>query len=174
MGGEKEKEGYFRLCRIYKSIKDRDTAPASVCLDLERKVCEIATSVYGSEHRFHTTLHNAAPNMFTFLQFPGMPPHNNPAELEVRDTIVYHRGIRHKLNNAEGMRVFSILISFARTCHKQGIFPWMAIMEACHNHSWNIFEDGVPDPEKYWCKPRPAAEPHPDTGPPLQHPAIPA
>ena len=67
--------------------------PAPVCLDLERKVCEIATSVYGPEHSFCTTLHNAAPNMFTFLQFPGMPPHNNPAELEVRDTIVYHRGI---------------------------------------------------------------------------------
>ena len=112
--------------------------------------------------------------MFTFLQFPGMPSHNNPAELKVRDTIVYHRGIRHKLNNAEGVRAFPVLIGFARTCRKLGIFPWMAIMEACHNHSWNIFEDGVPDPEKYWCKPRPAAEPHPDTGPPLKHPAIPA
>ena len=46
-GGEKGKEGYFRLCMIYKSVVNRDTAPAPDCLDLERKACEIAISVYG-------------------------------------------------------------------------------------------------------------------------------
>ena len=48
-----------------------------------------------------------------------MPPHSNAAELEIRDAVDLHR-------NTGGRRegeVFSVLISVARTCHKQGIFP---------------------------------------------------
>ena len=40
--------------------------------------------------------------MFTFLRHPGMPPHNNAAELEIRDTAVLHRNVRHQLSDAEG------------------------------------------------------------------------
>ena len=46
--------------------------------------------------------------------------------------------------------MFSVLISFDRTCRKQKIFPWIAAMEACRNHTWNI-EDGVPDPDDPSC-----------------------
>ena len=56
-----------------------------------------------------------------------MPPHNNAAELEIRDTVVLHRNVRYHLSEPEGMGVFSVLISVARTCHKQGIFSRVAV-----------------------------------------------
>ena len=65
--------------------------------------------------------------MFAFLRYPDMPPHNNAAELEIRDTAVLHRNVRHQLSESEGREVFSVLISVARTCHKQGIFPRQAV-----------------------------------------------
>ena len=62
--------------------------------------------------------------MFTFLRHPDMPPHNNAAELEIRGTA---RDMRHQLSTVEGLEVFSVLISVARTCYKQGIFPRPAV-----------------------------------------------
>ena len=82
----------------------------------------------------------AAPCLFTFLRYPGMPPHNNGAELEIRDTVVLHRNVRHQLSEPEGREVFSVLISVARTCHKQGIFPRVAVEELIRDPGWNIFE----------------------------------
>ena len=78
-------------------------------------------------HKFKVTLWGAAPCLFTFLRYPGMPPHNNAAELEIRDAVVLHRNVRHQLSKPEGREVFSVLISVARTCHKQESFrasPW--------------------------------------------------
>ena len=63
------------------------------------------------------------PYLFTFLRYPGMPPHNNGAELEIRDTAVLHRNVRHQLSTTEERDVFSVLVSVARTCRKLGIFP---------------------------------------------------
>ena len=92
---------YRRLLVIYKRIKDRKSASCAECLDLERTVLEIA-SAYGNveqkkEHdgcKFRVTLEGAAPYLFTFLRYPGMPPHNNAAELEIRYAVVLHRNVR--------------------------------------------------------------------------------
>ena len=54
--------------------------------------------------------HITASYLFTFLRYPGMPPHNNAAELEIRDTVVLHRNVRRHLLEPEGMEVFSVLI----------------------------------------------------------------
>ena len=69
-----------------------------------------------------------------------MPPHNNGAELEVCDTVVLHRNARHQLSEPEGREVFSVLISAVRTCHKQGIFPRVAVEGLIRDLGWSIFK----------------------------------
>ena len=79
---------------------------------MQRTLHNVAQS-YPEKHKFRITLENAAPFLFTFLRYPGMPPHNNDAECEIRDTVVLQRNVRHHLVNAEGMEVFSVLVSVA-------------------------------------------------------------
>ncbi len=68
-----------------------------------------------------------------------MPPHNNAAELEIRDTVVLHRNVRHQLSEPDGRHVFSVLVSVARTCQKMGVFPRMAV-ERMIDPDWRIFK----------------------------------
>ena len=69
-----------------------------------------------------------------------MPPHNNDAERDIRDAVVLQRNVRHKLSVAEGMKVFSVLVSVARTCHKQGILPRIAVESLIRDPGWKIFK----------------------------------
>ena len=131
------------LILCHQPIMQENPGPAE-CRDLEKAVLEIALS-YGRSHKFYTTLENAAPHLFTFLRHPGMPPHNNAAELEIRDTVVLHRNVRHQLSEPEGREVFSVLISVARTCYKQGIFPRVAVENIIRNPDWSIFEQSNQD-----------------------------
>ena len=101
---------HHRLLALYNTIKKMGSADSNECLSLEKTVLGIA-SMYDKSHNFRTTLENAAPNLFVFLQCPGMPPHNNAAELEIRDGIVLQRNVRHHLPTPEGRQVFSALIS---------------------------------------------------------------
>ena len=130
---------YRRLLSLYKRIKGRESAGSAECLDLERAVLQIAVS-YGKGHRFRGTLEGAAPHRFTFLRYPGMSPHNNAAELEIRDSVVLHRNVRHQLSEPEGRAVFSVLVSVARTCYRRGIFPRMAVEELARDPDWSIFK----------------------------------
>ncbi len=130
---------YERLLKMYHDIKDLDTADAAKRRDLEKRVLGIAAS-YGESHPFKTTLEGAAPDLFTYLQYPGMPPHNNDAERDIRDAVVLQRNVRHKLSVAEGMKVFSVLVSVARTCHKQGILPRIAVESLIRDPGWKIFK----------------------------------
>ena len=129
---------YRRLLSLYGRIKDTESACSAECLDLERVVLQIAAS-YGEGHKFRGTLEGAAPHLFTFLRYHGMPPHNNAAELEMRDAVVLHRNVRHQLSEPEGREVFSVLVSVARTCHKRGIFPRVAVEELARDPDWSIF-----------------------------------
>ena len=138
---------YRRLLATYKRIKGRESASCAECLDLERAVIEIAVAYEEAErkkehdgHKFKVTLEGAAPCLFTLLRYPGMPPHNNAAKLEIRDAVVLHRNVRHQLSKPEGREVFSVLISVARTCHKQGIFPRVAVENLIRNPDWSIFK----------------------------------
>ncbi len=68
-----------------------------------RVVCIQVPKADNSEgHKFRTKLEGAAPHLLTFLRYPGMPPRNNGAQLEIRDTAVLHRNVRHQLSTAEG------------------------------------------------------------------------
>ena len=130
---------YDRLLRMYNDIKNMGRASAAQCRDLEKHVLEIAMS-YGEAHEFRTTIEGAAPYLFTFLKYPGMPPHNNDAERDIRDTSVLQRNVRHKLCEPDGMNVFAVLVSVSRTCYKQGIFPRIAVEELIKNPDWSIFK----------------------------------
>ena len=50
-----------------------------------------------------------------------------------------HRNVRHQLSEPEGRDVFSVPISVARTCHKQGIFPRQAVENIIRDPGWSIF-----------------------------------
>ena len=101
---------------------------------------EIATAY--TDHGFRTTLTSAAPNLFTFLRYPGMPPTNNGTERDIRDAVVLQRKFRHKFVSPEGMHVFSVIQSFNRTCRKLGLVPWMCVEKIAENPNYNIFEAG--------------------------------
>ena len=56
-----------------------------------------------------------------------MPPHNNGAERDIRDTSVLQRNVRHKLCESDGMNVFAVLVSVSSTYYKQGTFPCITV-----------------------------------------------
>ena len=88
-------------------------AKRQACTEFEERVmCVVAA--YGS-HDFATTLRGAAPNLFTFLMHPGMPPTNNDTERDIRDAVVVQRKIRRRFVNARGRHVFSVIQSFNST-----------------------------------------------------------
>ena len=124
---------------MYKRIKERESAGSAECLDLERAVLQIAAP-YSEGHRFRGTLEGTAPHLLTFLRYPGMPPHIDAAELEIRDSVVLHRNARHQLSEPEGRAAFSVLVSVARACYKQGIFPRMSVEELAKDPDWGIFK----------------------------------
>ena len=130
---------YCRLLSVYRAIKAKKSACSSECLFLERAVLEIASS-YPDGHKFRITLEGAAPHLFTFLRYPGMPPHNNGAELEIRDTAVLHRNVRHQLSTIQGREVLSVLVSVAHTCRKLGIFPRTAVECLIRDPDWRLFK----------------------------------
>ena len=77
-------------------------------MDLSRRAHGIATSYEDAKVRTH--LLNALPDMFTFLSYPGMPPHNNDTERAIRDGIIPQRNSRHKTMNARGRKTLSMLL----------------------------------------------------------------
>ena len=156
---------YRRLLKVFHDAKRiaGDTAGSGgadvgTCLDLERRVLEIATAY--ADHDFRTTLTNAAPSLFTFLRYPGMPPTNNGTERDIRDAVVLQRKFRHKFVSPEGMHVFSVIQSFNSTCRKLGLVPWMCVEKIAGNPNYNIFEAG---PEMARAPAPPADAPESDT-----------
>ena len=141
------------------------------CLDLERRVLEIATAY--ADHGFRTTLTNAAPNLFTFLRYPGMPPTNSGTERDIRDAVVLQRKFRHKFVSPEGMHVFSAIQGFDRTCRKLGSALRMCVEKIAENPNYNIFEAG---PEMARAPVPPTDAPESDTfyadQAPVEHPAV--
>ena len=98
-----------------------------------------------------------------------MPPHNNPAEPEMRDGVAGQRNVRHQTTAPDGREIFSRLTTFAITCRKNGMLPCRAVVEMARNPEWNMFKPG-PQAGREWCVfDSPAAElvRPPGAGPPL-------
>ena len=151
---------YRRLQGIFheaKKLAGSGGADVDTCLAMERRALELA-AMYG-DHGFGATLTNAAPNLFTFLRHPGMPPTNNATEQDIRGGVVLQRNIRHRFVNAKGMHVFSALQSFNRTCRRLGLVPWMCVERIVEDPDYSIFEAG---PEVGGAAPAPGAGHEPD------------
>ena len=144
--GSLEEELHQGLRGIFHAAKQiaADTAGSGgadtdTCMDLKMQVLAVA-SLYGKCH-FAGTLRNAAPNLFTFLRYPGMPPTNNAAEGDIRDGVVLERNIRQKMTTKEGMHAFAVIHSFTQTCRKLRLAPWKQVINIVRNRDWNIFDE---------------------------------
>ena len=144
--GSLEEELHQRLRGIFHAAKRTaaDTAGSGgadtdTCMDLKMQVLAVA-SLYG-KLPFAGTLRNAAPNLFTFLRYPGMPPTNNATEGDIRDGIVLERKIRQKMTTKEGMHVFAVIHSFTQTCRKLRLVPWKQVANIVRDRDWNIFDE---------------------------------
>ena len=41
------------------------------------------------------TVTSTSPQLYTFLRYPSMPSHNNTTEVEIRESVVLNRNMRH-------------------------------------------------------------------------------
>ena len=144
--GSLEEELHQRLRGIFHAAKRTAAGTAGsggadtdTCMDLKMQVLAVA-SLYG-KLPFAGTLRNAAPNLFTFLRYPGMPPTNNAAEGDIRDGVVLERKIRQKMTTKEGMHVFAVIHSFTQTCRKLRLVPWKQVVNIVRDRDWNIFDE---------------------------------
>lgn len=116
-------------------------APVSTCNRFADEVRDLAAG-YG-DLKFAGTLHAAADNLFTFLRRPGMPPTNNGSERDIRDWVVPIRVVSHKFMTERGMRVFSILQSFAATCSRLNLDVGGSFLRVLRDPPYNIVREGL-------------------------------
>ena len=116
-------------------------ADMTTCRQFADEVRRLAAR-YGNL-KFAGTLHSAADNLFTFLRYPGMPPTNNGSERDIRDWVVPIREVSHKFMTERGMRVFSILQSFAATCSKLNLNVGKSFLKVLHDPTYNIVREGL-------------------------------
>ena len=82
------------------------------------QVKDIAAVYTELDHKFGVTLHNAAPDLFTFVKYPGMPATNNMSERTLRP-VVLHKKIRQMFRSATGMQTYSTLMTCMTTWKAQ-------------------------------------------------------
>ena len=131
---------YDMFLAFYKKIKKVKTLAPLTTMHLAREAYSIAAPYKNKSTSTH--IQNTIPHIFTFLTVPGMPPHNNDTEREIRDGIIPHRNAIHKISISESRQTMFSLISFTRTCHKQDISPAKATLEPITNRDWDIFKHG--------------------------------
>ena len=129
---------YDMMLELYEDAKRIKTLAPLTRMDLSRRAHGIATSYEDAKVRTH--LLNALPDMFTFLSYPGMPPHNNDTERAIRDGIIPQRNSRHKTMNARGRKTLSMLLTFALTCARQDVSPGRGLLECLLDPDWDLFE----------------------------------
>ena len=137
-GDPADEARYDMMLGLYGDAKRIKTLAPFTRMDLSRRAHGIVTSYEDGKVRTH--LLNALPDMFTFLSYPGMPPHNNDTERAIRDGIIPQRNSRHKTMNARGRKTLSMLLTFALTCAKQDASPGRGLLECLLDPDWDLFE----------------------------------
>ena len=137
-GDPADEARYDMMLELYWDAKGIKALAPFTRMDLSRRAHGIATSYEDGKVRTH--LLNALPDMFTFLSYPGMPPHNNDTERAIRDGIIPQRNSRHKTMNARGRKTLSMLLTFALTCGRQDISPGRGLLECLLDPDWDLFE----------------------------------
>ena len=135
---------YDMMLELYWDAKGIKALAPFTRMDLSRRAHGIATSYEDAKVRTH--LLNALPDMFTFLSYPGMPPHNNDTERVIRDGIIPQRNSRHKTMNARGRKTLSMLLTFALTCGRQDISPGRGLLECLLDSDWDLFDKAEETP----------------------------
>ncbi len=160
---------YLDLYRSLKSIfhRAKEVAAATaaaggadmgICREMADEVRVVAAG-YGRLD-FANKLASAADNLFTFMRYPGMPPTNNGSERDIRDWVVPIREVSHKFMTLQGMRVFSILQSFAATCSKLHLDVGAAFLKVLDDPAYNVVLEGLRgDPEDLPMLPAPGTVP---------------
>ena len=147
-GGPEDEARHNWLLGYYRKISTVPALAPFTVMYLGREFHD-AVSAY-PEGKLKTHLSNAAPYVLTFLGFRGMPPHNNAAELAIRDNIVTHRNNHRMISTPEGCEAFSRIITIGGTARMNGMFAGRAFTEIARNPDWNMFDPGPwagPD----WC-----------------------
>ena len=80
----------------------------------------IAGAYAGLDDGFAVHLKNAAPDLFTFIRYPGMEPTNNESERMLRKVVI-HRKIRQKLVTIGGKIMFGTIMTCLLTWDKLGL-----------------------------------------------------
>ena len=137
-GDPADEARYDMMLELYEDAKGIKALAPFTRMDLSRRAHGIVTSYEDGKVRTH--LLNALPDMFTFLSYPGMPPHNNDTERAIRDGIIPQRNSRHKTMNARGRKTLSMLLTFALTCAKQDVSPGRGLLECLLDSDWDLFE----------------------------------
>ena len=137
-GDPADEARYDMMLELYGDAKRIKALAPLTHMDLSRRAHGIVTSYEDGKVRTH--LLNALPDMFTFLSYPGMPPHNNDTERAIRDGIIPQRNSRHKTMNARGRKTLSMLLTFALTCAKQDVPPGRGLLECLLDSDWDLFE----------------------------------
>ena len=110
-------------------------------IDLGKRRTELAPDVYDTEcaviydrfgdlatttsenadvRRIHKRLHKYVEELFTFLEVPGIPADNNPAERDIR-SVAATRADGGVNRTDWGAKAFANIKSVIRTCQKQGL-----------------------------------------------------
>ena len=129
---------YDMMLELYEDAKRIKALAPFTHMDLSQRAHGIVTSYEDGKVRTH--LLNALPDMFTFLSYPGMPPHNNDTERAIRDGIIPQRNSRHKTMNARGRKTLSVLLTFALTCARQDVSPGRGLLECLLDPGWDLFD----------------------------------
>ena len=135
---------YDMMLELYEDAKRIKALAPFTHMDLSQRAHGIVTSYEDGKVRTH--LLNALPDMFTFLSYPGMPPHNNDTERAIRDGIIPQRNSRHKTMNARGRKTLSMLLTFALTCAKQDVSPGRGLLECLLDSDWDLFDKAEETP----------------------------
>ena len=139
-GGAGDRARHGQASGFYHKIKRVKTAAPFTVTELTREVQPIISAYPESRLKKHQA--KAVPHMFTSLSYPGMPPHNNAAELATRDGPVRHRNVRHQITTPGRREAFSRLLTFVMTCGTNHIFPRRAVVEMLRDPQWDTFNPG--------------------------------
>ena len=98
-------------------------------MELVCRARSMAKAYGGLDDRFAVLLGNAAPDLFTFIRYPGMEPTNNEFERMLRKVVI-HLKIRQKLVTVGGKIMFGTIMTCLLTWDKMGLNWFEKLSEA--------------------------------------------
>jgi transposase len=84
--------------------------------------------------------------LFTFVVEPGVPWHNNEAETQIRQGVLF-RKISGGRRSWRGAWVLERLLSVYRTCRKRGLEFLQVVRDALHGRGYPAFGAPLGTPE---------------------------